>query len=170
MFDSTLNHPKKTLSIHSVTKSVSVLTESGDNAQSGFQRNSDVGKSPKVSRRRNLHVFTPDELNSTFLSLAHTQKIKNSLQGTFLDTFSRTRPRPNLVLDQCDRGCPGNPSSSTLWPRNIGMRSTIMWGSMNPGDTLKVTSLNIEFKNNDDDDSPNFVPITNEENRKFEHF
>lgn len=100
---------------------------------------SGVDKTPKVTRRTHLHVFTPKELHSIFLFLTHTLQTPNTPHGPFSEALAKTRPRPNLVIDQGDQESYGNTSTSIIQPSDIGMVRTNVQGSMNPGDTPMVT-------------------------------
>lgn len=55
----------------------------GDDVQLGFQVDSSVDKTPKVSMRTHLHIFTPEDLHSVFLSLTHTLQTPNTPEGPF---------------------------------------------------------------------------------------
>lgn len=62
----------------------------------------DVGKHPKVFGIRQLHIFTPEELHSSFFSLTYKLKTQNAPHGFVIETLDRTGSRPNFVTCQGD--------------------------------------------------------------------
>lgn len=92
--------PEKTPSIHSTTKSVTISDhQHGDNTQSGFRVGFFVVQCQKIFDIKHFQVVTHEELNFILFCITHTHQKFNVQQGPFLETLTKTEPRPNLVQD-----------------------------------------------------------------------